>query len=49
MRELENGHSVAPDVVVSVRMTYGGMQTALLKLPAQAAKKLQADDAGEKS
>ena len=40
MRELGNGHSVAPEAVVSVRMTYGGMQTVLLKLPAQAAKKL---------
>ena len=40
MRGLGNGHSVAPKAVVSVRMTYGGMQTALLKLPAQAAKKV---------
>ena len=40
MRELGNGHSIAPEAVVSVRTTYGGMQTALLKLPAQAARKL---------
>ena len=40
MRELGNGHIFAPETLVSVRMTYGGMQTALLKLPAQAAKKL---------
>ena len=40
MRELGNGHSVASKAVVSVRMTYGAMQTTLLKLLAQAAKKL---------
>ena len=40
MRELGNGHSVAQEAVVSVRTTYRGMQTALLKLPAQAARKL---------
>ena len=32
--------SVAPEAVVSARTTYGGMQTALLKLPAQAVRKL---------
>ena len=40
VRELGSGHSIAPEAVVSVRMTYGGMQTALLKLPAQAAREL---------
>ena len=40
IRDLGNGHSVASEAVVSVRKTYGGMQTALLRLPAQAAKKL---------
>ena len=34
MRELGNGHSIASEAVISVRKTYGGMQTALLKLPA---------------
>ena len=34
VRELGSGHSIAPETVVSVRMNYGGMQTALLKLPA---------------
>ena len=33
-------YSVAPEAVVSVTMTYGGMLTPLLKLPAQAAEKL---------
>ena len=32
MRELGNGHSVALKAVESMRMTYGGMQTTLLKL-----------------
>ena len=40
MRELGNSHSVASEAVVSVGMTYIGMQTARLNLPAQAAKKL---------
>ena len=40
VRELGSGHSIAPEAVVSVRMTYGGMQTALLKLSAQAAREL---------
>ena len=40
MRELGNGHSVTPEAVVSVEMTRGGMQTALLRVPAQVAKKL---------
>ena len=40
IRELGNGHSVASETVISVRKTYGGMQTALLRLPAQVAKKL---------
>ena len=37
---LGNGHMVSSEIVVSVRMTHGYMQIALLKLPAQAAKKL---------
>ena len=41
VRELGHGHSVASEAMVSVRMTYGAMQTALLKLPAQAAKKAE--------
>ena len=38
--ELGSGYSIAPEVVVVVRMAYGGMQIALLKLPAQAAREL---------
>ena len=40
IRKLGNGHRVASEAVLSVRKTYGGMQTALMRLPAQAAKKL---------
>ena len=39
-RDLGNGHSDASEAVISVRKTYGGMQTALLRLPAWAVKKL---------
>ena len=39
MKELGNGHSVAPEAVVSLRMTYGGIEIALLTLPAHTTKK----------
>lgn len=40
IKELGDNYCVGADAVLSLRKAYGGMQTALLRLPAQTAKRL---------